>query len=248
MILENSTWLEVSRLSRQQVVLIPTGSLEQHGHHLPLLTDTLISRSVAEAVERNLPEQVILVPAVWLGASSHHMGFPGTLTATFETYGLQIQNVVESMVHHGFRKFMIVNGHGGNTGPNDVVTRLLLDRNETIEIGHVDYYQFLEAELADVLTGPRKQMGHGCEAETSLMLHLFPDLVRMPLARNDGLSPEPAIVGMVHPFQVLTEEGSLGYATLGTAEKGRRLFEDAVAAVTQNVRILAEGYIYRGME
>ncbi|MFZ4506860.1 MAG: creatininase family protein [Fimbriimonas sp.] len=246
MILAESTWKDVEAFGRGGVVLIPTGSLEQHGPHLPLLTDSILVSIVASEVERQLPSQVLLTPTLWLGASAHHLAFPGTLSASMPTYLGAVADVVDSLVPHGFTKFFVLNGHGGNTDPNGMVTRELKRRYANLHIGHRGYFDFAVSVIADVLDGPTKFMRHACEAETSLMLHLRPDLVRFELARNDGLRVEPSVAGLVLPFHEVTEEGSLGYAPLASAEKGRLIFESAVAGVVENTRRLADGYLLVG--
>jgi creatinine amidohydrolase len=89
-------------------------------------------------------------------------------------------------------------------------------------------------------------MRHACEAETSLMLHLRPDLVRKDLIRDDGLKPEPPLRGVVHHFDEVSEDGSLGHATYATPEKGRMIFEAAVLAVAAEIEAIAEGYVLIG--
>src|SRR4051812_29303804 len=114
------TWPNVEALSREVVVVIPTGSLEQHGPHLPLFTDSLIVTAVANAVEQAIPDSILLTPTLWLGASGHHLRFPGSLSADFDSYEGAILSVVQSLLPHGFHKFYVLNGHGGNSSPNDV--------------------------------------------------------------------------------------------------------------------------------
>jgi creatinine amidohydrolase len=240
-------WPEVDALDRDVVVVIPTGSLEQHGAHLPLFTDSLIATAVAERAEAALPDRVLLTPTLWLGVSGHHLRFPGTLSASFETYEGAIQDVVASLAPHGFRKFMVLNGHGGNTSPNDVAMRRLKARYPEATVGHTGYFAFCEAEIAETLEGPLKGMRHACEAETSLMLHLHPNLVRADKLRDDGLAAEPPVKSPVHHFDEITEEGSYGYATLGTAEKGKRIFEAAVEGVVAELRAIADGYVLKGL-
>lgn len=246
MILSRLTWPEVEAVSREVVVLIPTGSLEQHGPHLPLFTDTLIATAVAEALEANLASEVLLTPTLWLGASAHHLRFPGTLTASFETYEGAIIDLVESLIPHGFHKFYVVNGHGGNTSPNDVAMRKLKQRFPESTFGHSNYYTFATEATANALEGTFKGMRHACEAETSLMMHLHPDLVRVDKLRNDGLVPDPPVQGVVHHFDEITEAGSFGDATLGTPEKGRKIFEAAISGLTEELRAIASGYVLRG--
>lgn len=248
MILGHSTWKDVEAFSREAVVLIPTGSLEQHGPHLPLLTDSILAEAVAQGVEQRLPDQTILAPTVWLGASAHHLTYAGTLSASFEGYGAVLAATIESLLPHGFRKFFLINGHGGNEAPNSVALRGLKAKYPTAMFGHCAYFNLIAAQTAAILEGPLKEMRHADEAEASLMLHVRPELVRKELLRNDGLVPKPPIVGMVHSFAEISDEGSVGYATYGTAEKGQRLLEAAIDAMTTNVRILADGYVLSGLE
>ncbi len=245
--LADSTWTDVEGFSRDAVVLIPTGSLEQHGPHLPLFTDSLIVTAVAEAAEKRLPEQLLLTPTLWLGASGHHLKFPGSLSAGFAAYGGAIRSVVESLIPHGFHKFFVLNGHGGNNEPNGIAMRELKAAYPDLTFGHAGYYGYVAKETAEVLEGPLKEMAHACEAETSLVLHLRPDLVRRDKLRDDGLRTEPPLQGLVHHFDERTEQGSYGYATLGSEQKGKRIFEAAVEEVTRQMGDLASGYLMIGI-
>ncbi|HRF58682.1 MAG TPA: creatininase family protein [Fimbriimonadaceae bacterium] len=245
--LAHATWPDVEALPRDVVVLIPTGSLEQHGPHLPLFTDSLLVTAVAEAVEARIPGQVLLTPTLWLGASGHHLAFAGTLSASFPGYQSNLEDVVESLRRHGFTKFFVVNGHGGNTEPNGVALRTLKERHPELVIGHAGYFEFAADTAARVMEGPLKHIRHACEAEASLALHVFPELVRTDKLRDDGLIPEPSAKGMIFTFDEMTEQGSLGYATLATAEKGRQIFEAAVDGVTAQIEALASGIVLKGL-
>lgn len=245
--LAGMTWQEAAAASRESVVLVPTGSLEQHGPHLPLFTDSLLVTAVAETVEARLPGQVLLVPTVWLGCSAHHLPFAGSLTASFEGYMDTLQNVLEALVAHGFTKFFVINGHGGNTEPNGIVCRRLKAEYPELTFGHSGYFAYIPDEvLQRSMKGPVKKIQHACEAEASLMLHLHPGLVRKDKLRDDGLKPDPDVRGLTFQFDEVTEEGSFGYATLATAEEGRTLFEAAVEGVARELAALAEGFVLKG--
>ncbi len=244
--LADMTWPEVDALSKKVVVVIPTGSLEQHGPHLPLFTDSILATGVAAAAEAVIPDKVLLVPTLWLGASAHHMAFAGSLTASFETYIAHIQDVVGSLIHHGFQRFFLLNGHGGNAEPNGIAMRKLKAQCPNLVFGHSGYYTFCEQEAAHVLEGLTKTIRHACEAEASLMMHLRPDLVRKDKIRDDGLACDPPIQGLVHHFDEITEQGSLGYASYATADKGRILFDAAVAGVVKNLSAIYDGYVFVG--
>jgi len=246
-VLAHATWPEVDAFPRSGVVLIPTGSLEQHGPHLPLFTDTLLVTAVAERVERALSGRVLLTPTLWLGASGHHLAFPGSLNNAMASYMESLASVIRSLTPHGFHKFYVLNGHGGNTSPNDVALRQIKEANRNLSIGHAAYCDFGGGIAAETLEGPLKQIAHACEEETSLMLHVHPELVRLDRLRDDGLTSEPPLKGMTHMFEEITEQGSYGYATYATAEKGRKIFDAYVAGVTAEIERLADGYVLRGL-
>lgn len=244
--LAHMTWPEVDGLSRDVVVLIPTGSLEQHGPHLPLFTDSFLATAVVEAAEARTSDRVLLTPTLWLGASGHHLKFPGTLSASFEAYMGALESVVESLEPHGFHRFFVVNGHGGNTEPNGVALRKLKAKHPNLTLGHSGYFGPIAAQVAGIMEGPVKEIRHACEAEASLMMHVQPTLVRRDKLRDDGLAPDPSVYGMIHHFDEITEQGSLGYATLATPEKGKAIFDAAVDALVLQLNRLFEGYCLIG--
>lgn len=244
--LANATWQEIDALSRDTVVVIPTGSLEQHGPHLPLFTDSILATAVAETVEQQIPDKVLLAPTLWLGASGHHLKFAGSLSASFETYIGAIEDVIESLIGHRFQRFFVLNGHGGNAEPNGIAMRKLKLRHPDLTFAHSGYYAFAEEASRQVMEGPIKHIRHACEAETSLIMHLRPDLVRAQKLRDDGLQTHPPITGLVTHFDEITEQGSLGHATLATPEKGKAIFEAAVAGVVGNVEAIFGGHVFVG--
>lgn len=239
--LANLTWPEVDALERSIVVLVPTGSLEQHGQHLPLFTDSLIVTAVAEAIEARIPQSVLLTPTLWLGASQHHLSFAGSLSATFPGYHEALTAIVESLIPHRFRTFFTINGHGGNTESNGIAMRALKQKHPNLLIGHSGYFAPIAEAIAGVMEGEAKDMRHACEAETSLMMHLHPDLVRTDRLRDDGLVSDPKVAGMIWTFDEMTEMGSYGEATRGTAAKGKIIFEAAVDAMAEQLESLKNG-------
>ena len=245
MVLARMTWPEVEALDREITVLVPTGSIEQHGPHLPLETDTRLVTAVAEAVEARTG--ILLTPTLWLGCSAHHLGFAGSLTASFPGYGMALEAVVRSLASHGFRRFYVLNGHGGNASPNDVALRSLKAEFPNLALGGSGYYAFAATAVAQAMEGPQKELRHADEAEASLMLHVAPDLVRMAEAYDDGLVPEPPIRGLVEPFDAITERGAFGYPSFATAEKGRAIFEAAVEGIVAEL-LAFRGYVLRGRE
>lgn len=241
------TWQEVGETDREVVVLIPTGSLEQHGPHLPLFTDSLLVTSAAEAIEKNIPDKVLLTPTVWLGCSGHHLPFSGTTSASFEGYEDTLIQIVDSLIPHGFTKFFFINGHGGNSEPNGIACRKLKAAYPDFTFGHSGYFAYIPDDyIANLMEGKAKSIQHACEAEASLMMHLHDHLVRKGKLRDDGLSTDPPIRGLTLHFDEVTEEGSKGYATLATADKGKQMFDKAVQNATQEISDIATGFVLKG--
>jgi creatinine amidohydrolase len=245
--LAEATWPEVAS-SLESVVVIPTGSLEQHGEHLPLATDTLLVTAIANRLEEEHQDTVVLTPTLWLGASEHHMAFAGTLTSDFPGYLSSLQSVIRSLASHGFRKFLVVNGHGGNSDLNRLALREV-KRDQALDaqllLVQQDYYSLPADFYAEVLSGEFKFIRHACEAETSLMLHLYPHLVKLDKAKQDGLHAVPPVPGLATSFSEISERGALGRPDLATAEKGQRIFQAAVENLTATIRTMRQGFVFR---
>src|SRR6476661_244249 len=124
---EEMTSPEVDALDRDRTILVlPLGSVEQHGHHMPLGTDTILAYEVAlSAVEMFGNDRALVMPPPWYGFSPHHMRFAGTVTLVAETLMKVAEDIVASLVGHGFRRLAIVNGHGGNGGVIDLLASTL---------------------------------------------------------------------------------------------------------------------------
>ena len=229
---------------RDLVVMAPLGAFEQHGSHLPLTTDTDIVTAIAEAVERSLPNDVLLLPCLWIGHSTHHMRFPGTLDIRQMHYIALIEDLCRSIMTMGAARIFLLNGHGGNDIPVRAALREV--KTEGVHVLFASYWMLAAAGIKQIRESELGGLGHACEMETSLMLHLHPDRVRMDLARRDGpkhTSPyrkadmqyaKPVYV--VNEFHEISESGVVGHPDLATAEKGKRFFEAIVADVTAFVR------------
>src|SRR5690242_12557634 len=109
-------WTEVKNLTNR-VVVMTLGSLEQHGHHLPLLTDSLIGAEVARRAEAELGDAALFLPILWVGASDHHRAFPGTVSISNSVYVDVLIDMLESLIGSGFRRIFLLNAHGGNITP-----------------------------------------------------------------------------------------------------------------------------------
>lgn len=240
--LEHLTWPEArAAADRDAVVLIPVGATEQHGHHLPLGTDTLNVAFIAKLAAR--ATGAVMVPPLSVGVSQNHRAFPGTISLTPRTLIAVLTEMVGSLYENGFRRFIFVNGHGGNNATIDVAAIELRGRHEDIVVGNT-YAAALTAPLAYEISDSGV-VYHAEETETSNSLYTTPALVDMSKARDGRAetfmsyyskyyhgSPDNPIHMLVQyglpQTEVLTETGVMGDARPSTAEKGRRLAEFAV--------------------
>lgn len=235
-------WPEVAALEKDTPVVIPVAALEQHGRHMPLFTDSLLLGEVIRRTHEKLADQVLLAPLMWLGNSEHHLDFAGTLTAAPRVYLELLENIADNFIHHGFRRLVFVNGHGGNNVPGQQAVFELRQKHrqrKDLLLVFATYWLLggkpheADAKIA------QKRMGHACEWETSMMLRLAPHLVG-DLSKVDpvefGNPFEPASRGWV--TQDRSPAGHIGDPRSATAEKGELIFHtfaDDVVNMLQRV-------------
>jgi creatinine amidohydrolase len=228
-------WTDVAAASRDLPIVIPIAALEQHGRHMPLFTDSLLLGEVIRRVAEVLRDRVLFTPLMWLGNSEHHLDFPGTMTASPRLYLDLLRDMVENFVFHGFRRIVLVNGHGGNIVPAQQALFELRqkhrDRGELLLLS-TTYWTLggkpNEADRSFVQT----RMGHACEWETSMMLRIAPHLVgdlKQVEALEFGNPFEPAHRAWITKDR--TAAGHIGDPRGATAEKGEILFRTFTADV-----------------
>jgi creatinine amidohydrolase len=234
------TWAEMNdAIEMQKVILLPTGSTEQHGRHLPLDVDVFLCESVCLEVGRRAPDKVLVLPPIAYGLNLHHIDFPGTIHIepdVFIAFGL---NITKSVAYHGFKKMLIVNGHGSNTPLIDLIARKTVLETNSI-CGALGYFGLAMAAFNEVRD--TKVMAHADEFETSLYLHLAPERVQMDKAgvgddvmgkfvSSDSIYTNP--VRFNDFWGRWTQLGVHGDATTATAEKGKVIFEAAVNGLVE---------------
>jgi creatinine amidohydrolase len=222
------------------VVVAPIAACEQHSRHLPTITDTVLVTGVAEGVEARLAQEVVLLPTLWFGASAHHLRFGATLSAEVDTHVAMLCDLLVPLLDDGYRRVLLLNGHGGNIDTMHVALRRLQPRYRDRILGAASYWDLAQRELAELAEGPRKVMGHACEYETSMMLALRPDLVRRPEIQDDPPQDDPVLRGLylAEDMWQRTDHGAVGYPALATAEKGRSFLEAAVTRTAEVIRAL----------
>ncbi|MEX0714724.1 MAG: creatininase family protein, partial [Pirellulales bacterium] len=173
-------WPQVAQLSKDVPVVIPVAALEQHGRHLPVFTDSMLLGEVVRRVSERLAGRVLFAPLMWLGNSDHHLDFAGTLSASPRTYLDLLGDLLENLLAHGFRRMVIVNGHGGNIVPGQQAVFEVRQRHrqrEDLLLLFATYWTLGgKPHEVDRSIG-QQRVGHACEWETSMILRLAPHLV-----------------------------------------------------------------------
>ena len=240
---ERLTWSEIERVSKQnRVALIPAGTLEDHGPHLPIDTDVAIASAICRAAAEQMPDETILLPPIVHGYSPHHMDFPGTITIAWDTFCRYCVDVATSLIAHGFSRILFVNGHGSNQNLIEMAARLAMVDHPEAAVAACFYLTSPDSAkvIAEVRESDRGGMAHACELETSIYLHLDPDAVAMDKAVDERGFPETKhswLDWSDGPLKIMpwwssfSDSGVQGDATLATAEKGHRLFDAAVEEI-----------------
>jgi len=240
--LADMSWPAVAGLPKETPVIIPIAALEQHGHHLPVFTDSFLLGEIIRRAASRLQSTALFAPLLWLGNSDHHLDFSGTLSADPRTYLDLLNRLAENFLQHGFARLIFVNGHGGNDVPGRQAVFELRQRHR-----HRDDILFLFATYWSLGARPadadgtfvQREMGHACEWETSMMLRLAPHLVgdycNVPPVEFEP-SFAPAFRGWI--TRERTKPGHLGQPHVASPEKGEilfRLFSDDLIALIERV-------------
>ena len=211
-------------------VVLPVGALEQHGPHLPCITDTASANEAALRAARLVAGQlpIVVLPGFWLGLSEHHMPFGGVISLDFSAYRSAIAGVARSLRALGFCRLLIVNGHGGNVDALAVIARELAHEFSMPIVCTTPWY-LAEPEQRALFESDFDSGRHACEGETSIMMAITPDLVRHD-AFDEATRQRPAPVApRFHRFHSFAElapaRGNTGDPSKATAEKGERFLD-----------------------
>lgn len=222
---------------RGATVIMPVGSIEQHGPHLPVQVDTLLAGEIARRAALRLAERtpVVVTPTVWMGLAEHHMTLGGTFTLDFTAYQALLRCLCRSVDRHGFPRILILNGHGGNVSALNVIAGALASEL-TARVAIVTYWHLKQAadRFREILEH-QDNVRHAGEAESSMLLALVPDLVDQEAMRStegplDGIVRPSGAYGYRHVSDI-SPAGVLGKPRTASAEKGERLLEAAAEAV-----------------
>ncbi len=232
--LRDMSWSEFAKRSETaKTIIIPSGACEVYGRHLPLGSDILVAKKVSELVAEKI--NGIVAPCVEIGQSKSLTSFPGTIAISAEALTAVYKEMIDEFIRLGFKNFFVLNTHLHNTQP---LTEVLVDAQlkHDIKYGQIGWWQYIPSFTAD-LWETANPHGHAAEAGTSVLLHLFPELVFMDRAESTN-SPfggqYPGIINCVK-YSEHSDSGTLGDATKGTAEKGKITVERGVANIVDYI-------------
>jgi creatinine amidohydrolase len=254
MLYGEQTWPRLRELAQQdKIVVMPIGSLEQHGHHLPLLTDSMIGSEIACRAEAELGDAALFLPMLWVGSSHHHLPF-ATVSLNASLYVEVIKEMVESVMAAGFNRIFVLNAHGGNEVPASLALQQLQlkhykDRPNLWLTFSSWFGGVIGDEMSKIESLEQKFVTHACEVETSVILRVHPQLVKMELAYgahyaypSEFYTPDysgPQRVSAFRSFAQFTQDGALGHPERATAEKGEQIIAMATREIVKFVREFA---------
>lgn len=238
------TWPEVNEaVAMGKIPILPTGSVEQHGHHLPLKVDHLCATAVATEAARLRPDIGLVLPPINYGYLHHVMDFPGSLNVHYEHFIQYVLDICKSLAYHGFKKMILVNGHGSNAPLVELVGRRLILETDA-SCAFCSWWQLLDLDPNFKNKWRESVFPGGCahagELETSMLLYLAPDSVRKDKIRTEISKTNrmgskfiwsdlfgSGAMGLVEWTSQYSDTGVMGEAEKATAEKGKLVFEEA---------------------
>lgn len=253
---EHMTWEEINDAVRGgRVALIPAATIEDHGPHLPVDADVVIVSAICERAAQLAPEEVVLLPCIRVGYSPHHIDFPGTLTIRWNTFVEYVVDVTRSLAHHGFRKMLIVNGHGSNRPLLDLAARLTIVERPDVHCAYLSWWDLQDVRTVFNAERESEVTSHACEIETSVYLAVDETRVKMDRAARDmtyqmsphfwgdlmGRKPDPSFknpVNMTEYWSMDTRNGVKGDPTKATKAKGQRILEAGGKELVEVIREL----------
>jgi creatinine amidohydrolase len=248
---DSLTWPEINEAAlAKKTILLPIGSTEQHGHHLPLDVDNFLARSVCLEAGRRAPRELLVMPTIPYGYNEHAQDFPGTIHVTYAHFIEYCLDVVKSVAYAGFDRIVLVDGHGSNEHLCEFIARRATLETDALVASTMWTNLAIEAFEA-VRTSGHGGAAHACELETSAYLHLDPDRVQRDKASDHyggaagkegsrflhvDLTRGWGPVKLVQWTSSATPTGVSGAPTLATAEKGKAIVDGAARNLVGFVR------------
>lgn len=234
------TWEEVNEaVLAKRVVLIPVAAIEQHGPHLPIDMDNLAVTTLCDETARRNPGLALSAPAISYGFNEHNMDFPGTISVEMAHFIDYCFDVGRSFARQGFERIIWVNGHGSNSALCQLVARRVTNETSTLSAA-IDWWNLIQETIREIRQSGPGGIDHACELETSVYLHVKPDLVRRDRIRDEyvrsrggpaWLYPDLTMsspVSFMNNWSRMSASGVNGAPSLASAAKGERFLNDAI--------------------
>ncbi len=244
------TWPEVKeKLKETDIAIIPLGSIEQHGPALPLDTDIYIAYEIAKKVAKKTAKDIkpIVIPPIYFGFSDHHMDFPGTISIREDTLANLIIDICKSLAYHGFKKIIILNGHGGNHAAIHAAM-YKLKKETNIFVVFIDIFNIV-ADIAKNIVQPPTY--HADDYETSVIMALGQNVKKEKLVSEvaytkipkfikiDFLASPPSVKVPVY-LKEFTKSGVIGDPTKASKEKGEKIVETIIERLVDFLKELKQ--------
>jgi creatinine amidohydrolase len=235
-LMEDMTWKEVElTLTKNKTVIIPFGSTEEHGYHLPLSTDYFVAYELAKLVSKRT--QVLVAPPICYGVCRRGASFPGTITISIDTLRSFTIDIITSLHSQGFRNIIVLPGHLGSAQiiGLELACQELLIKYEKLKIALIDLTKILEKIPKELI---KEKFGHAGEVETSLMLALDPEIVRM----KDATSEKPKFPShqIVKDSRKFMKSGVMGDAKIASIKKGTTILDLFVNEISKTIHGIIE--------
>lgn len=226
-----------SNLKKSDIVIIPVGSVEAHGHHLPLGTDIFSPRVICSMLEEKIGDKVWIAPEIPFGQSYDLTVYPGTINVPSEVYAEYLYWVGKGFFENGMKKLIFINGHGGNVNGLNLAAEKLVKLGMDVMV--INWWLDFSKEILTVTEG----QGHAGEDETSAILYFDSDLVQMNKALKNRNKPLIRIK-FKDSAKIIYENALSGDATLATKEKGEQIFKLIVPKIIEIIKIVNSGKYY----
>jgi creatinine amidohydrolase len=256
---DHLTWAEINEaVLAKKTLLLPIGSTEQHGHHLPLDVDNFLARGVCLEAAKRAPREILVMPTIPYGYNEHALDFPGTIHVTYHHFIEYCLDVVKSAAYAGFDRIIIIDGHGSNEHLCEFIARRATLETDAL-VASTIWTNLVINTFEQIRTSGPGGAAHACELETSAYLHLDPSRVRMEAAEDHyggaagregsrflhvDLTKGWGPMKLVQWTSSATPTGVSGAPTHATAEKGRALIDaaaDNLVAFIREFRTMVKG-------
>lgn len=244
-LMENMTWYEFNERKSKDVVILPIGSVEQHGPHLPLFTDTIISNNMATLLAEKI--NGIVMPAINYGYKSQPASgggplFPGTIDLNGSTLMDLVQDIIRELIRDGIKKIVLMNSHYENQAfIAEAVDLIFRDLKTDVKVVIMSWWDLVSEKtiekIFDKIPFPGWALEHAAITETSLIMKFAPELVHMDRLVDDKIDAAPTYIVYPIPENLVPTSGLLSIARTSSAEKGQLIVDEVIERMEEIIKI-----------